>query len=184
MGLITQARRHRNASSRGRRGRMAALESSASFPITLSLPVAITALALGTPIGIAVAWLQARRRYALRTLVDALVLLPLVLPPSVVGFFLVVVFGRRGFLGAWLDSAFGFRLVFTPAGAVVASALVALPILVKTAQPALEAVPSELENVGRSLCPAPLPPFFPVTLPSALRGVLPPLLAAPPRPLR
>lgn len=142
------------------------------FPIVLSLRVATTALLLALPVGIALAWLQARRRYPLRRVVDALVLLPLVLPPSVIGFVLVLALGRRGLLGSWLDATFDFRLAFTPWAAVIASAVVALPMLVKTAQPALEAVPEELEKVGRSLGLAPLPLFFRVTLPAAWRGVL------------
>lgn len=147
-------------------------------PIALSLRVAATALVFVAPIGIGVAWVQARRRYALRGLVDALVLLPLVLPPSVIGFLLVVVFGRRGGLGQWLEGAFGLRIVFTPAAAVIASSVVALPILVKTAQPAIEAVPLELESVGRSLGLGPLRLLMRVTLPAAWRGVLAALVLA------
>ena len=149
-----------------------------SFPIGLSLRVALIALAVVGPVGVALAHLQARRRYRGRTLVDALVLLPLVLPPSVVGFFLVVVFGRRGAVGRLLEAALGVRLVFTPAAAVIASCVVALPILVKTAQPALEAVPAELEKVGRSLGLGPLALFFRVTLPAAWRGVVAGLVLA------
>ncbi len=148
------------------------MEADPTFPVLLSLRVAAIAMAVVAPLGIALALVQARRRYLLRRLVDAVVLLPLVLPPSVVGFFLVVVLGRRGAVGRLLDSALGIRLVFTPAAAVIASALVALPILVKTAQPAIEAVPVELEAVGRSLGLGPLAVFFRVTLPSAWRGVL------------
>jgi molybdate transport system permease protein len=157
---------------------MAPVSQAEAFPIVLSLRVAALALVFVGPIGLAIAWLQARRRYVLRSLVDGLVLLPLVLPPSVVGFFLVVLFGRRGVLGAWLDAELSLRVVFSPAAAVIASAVVALPILVKTAQPALEAVPSELEDVGRSLGLSPLPLFFRVTLPSAWRGVLAALVLA------
>ncbi len=147
------------------------MTSDETFPIFLSLRVAGASLALAAPFGIALAWVQARKRYPLRSLVDAAVLLPLVLPPSVVGFFLVVLLGRRGFIGHWLDEVWGIRLVFTPAGAVVASCVVALPILVKTAQPAIEAVPLDLERVGRTLGLSPLALFFRVTLPSAWRGV-------------
>ncbi len=99
-------------------------------------------------------------------------LLPLVLPPSVIGFFLVVLFGRRGPVGRLLEGALGVRVIFTPAAAVIASAVVALPLLVKTAQPAIEAVPRELEEVGRSLGLPPLAVFVRVTLPVAWRGVL------------
>lgn len=154
------------------------MSQAEAFPILLSLRVAAMALAVVAPIGLAIAWTQARRRYLLRGVIDGLVLLPLVLPPSVVGFFLVTLFGRRGVLGEWLDAGLGLRVVFSPAAAVIASAVVALPILVKTAQPALEAVPAELEDVGRSLGLSPVPLFFRVTLPSAWRGVLAALVLA------
>jgi molybdate transport system permease protein len=146
--------------------------SDEAFPIFLSLRVAAVSLCIAAPIGLSLAFIQARRRYPLRGLVDALVLLPLVLPPSVVGFFLVVVFGRRGALGPLLERALGLRLVFSPAGAVLASCVVALPMIVKTAQPAFESVPRELEDVGRSLGLSPAALFFRVTLPSAFRGVV------------
>ncbi len=151
---------------------MPPVEADPTFPVLLSLRVAALALAFVAPAGIALAFLQARRRYALRSLVDALILLPLVLPPSVVGFLLVLLFGRRGPAGRLLEAALGVRLVFTPLAAVLASAVVALPILVKTAQPALEAVPPELEAVARTLGLSPGAVFFRVTLPSAWRGVL------------
>jgi len=145
--------------------------TSDAFPALLTLRVSVLAIALAGPLGIGLAWLQARRRYALRSLVDSLVLLPLVLPPSVVGYFLVVSFGRRGLLGELLGRA-GVSLVFTPAAAVLASLLVALPLVVKTAQPALEAVPRELEDVGRTLGLAPLALFFRVSLPLGWRGIV------------
>jgi molybdate transport system permease protein len=148
------------------------MDDGATFPALLSLRVAAIAIALVAPAAIALAFTQARSSYRLRWLVDAMVLLPLVLPPSVVGFFLVVAFGRRGLLGRALESGLGVRVVFSPAAAVIASALVALPIVVKTAQPAIEAVPRELEAVGRSLGLAPLAVFFRVTLPCAWRGVV------------
>jgi molybdate transport system permease protein len=148
------------------------VSSAEAFPIALSLRVALVAILIVAPAGVALAWLQARRRYPLRRLVDALVLLPLVLPPSVVGFFLVVLFGRRAFVGRLLEEALGLRLVFTPAAAVIASGVVALPIVVKTAQPAIEAVPGELEDVARSLGLGPIEVFLRVTLPAAWRGVL------------
>jgi molybdate transport system permease protein len=148
------------------------VSSAEVFPIALSLRVALAAILIVAPAGVALAWVQARRRYPLRRLVDALVLLPLVLPPSVVGFFLVVLFGRRALVGRLLEEALGLRLVFTPAAAVIAGGVVALPIVVKTAQPAIEAVPGELEDVARSLGLRPIEVFLRVTLPAAWRGVL------------
>lgn len=149
-----------------------------AFPVVLSLRVATIALVAVAPAGIALAWLHARRRYPLRTAVDALVLLPLVLPPSVVGYLLVVVLGREGLLGGPLERWLDVRLVFTPAAAVIASAIVALPLVVKTAQPAFEAVPRALEDAGRSLGLPPGALFFRVTLPAAWRGVVAGLVLA------
>jgi len=141
------------------------------FPVALSLRVAAVAIVLVTPAGVALAWLQAKRRYRGRALVDALILLPLVLPPSVLGYFLIVLLGRQGLLGGALESVLGLRLVFSPAAAVIASCVVALPLLVKTAQPALEAVPREMEDVARSLGLSEPRVFARVTLPGAWRGI-------------
>lgn len=148
------------------------MDLSDPFPIGLSLRVALTALAIATPLGLLVAWVQAHKRYPLRWLVDALVLLPLVLPPSVTGFFLVYLFGRRGPLGQFFESTFDLRIALTPLAAVIASSVVAFPLLVKTVQPALEGVPVELEKVGRSLGLGPVALFFRVSLPAAWRGVV------------
>jgi len=163
----------RARSTTRRRSIARVLETTAtSFPILLSLRVAGLALLFVSPVALAIAFVQARLRYALRGLVDALVLLPLVLPPSVVGYFLVVLFGRRSALGRALEDEIGLRLVFSPWGAVLASAVVALPILVKTAQPSIEAVPRNLEDVARSLGLGPIEVVFRVTFPLAYRGVL------------
>jgi len=123
------------------------------------------------PLGVALAWFQARHSYALREVVDALVLLPMVLPPTVVGYFLILFFGRHGVIGSWLESVLDIRLVFTPAAAVIASSVAAFPLVVKTVQPAIEAVPTDLETVGRSLGLAPVAVFFRITLPGAWYGV-------------
>lgn len=148
------------------------------FPIILSFKVASLSLLFVAPVGIALAWLQARREYPLHTLVDAAILLPLVLPPSVVGYLLIVLLGRNGLIGEWLLQLAGIRIIFSPAAAVIASAIVALPILVKTAQPAIEAVPDELEQVGSSLGLPPLSLFFRVTLRSAWKGITAALVLA------
>lgn len=142
------------------------------FPVRLSLAVAALALLLVLPIGVALAWLRAHRRLPFGTAIDALILLPLVLPPSVVGYLLVVFFGRRGFAGRGIESLFDVRLIFTPAAAVLAAGIVALPLLIKTVQPAIEAVPAELEDVGRTLGLSPVALFFRVTLPSSWRGLV------------
>ncbi|MCO4771504.1 MAG: molybdate ABC transporter permease subunit [Deltaproteobacteria bacterium] len=148
------------------------MDDPSTFPIVLSLQIAALSLLIVAPPALVIAWVQARRRYRLRSVVDAIILLPLVLPPSVVGFFLIVLLGRKGPVGEVLESLFGVRLVFTPAAAVIASSLVALPLIVKTVQPAIEAVPIELEHVGRSLGLSPLALFRRVTLPAAWRGIV------------
>lgn len=142
------------------------------FPIALSFVVATAALLLVTPIGTAIAWVQARVPHPLRRAVDVLILLPIVLPPTVVGFLLVVLFGKEGVLGSTLNSVFGFRLIFTPWAAILASTIAALPVMVKAAQPAFEAIPRELEDVARSLGLSPVAVLFRVSLPAARRGLL------------
>ena len=142
------------------------------FPIVLSFGVATAALLMVTPIGTAIAWVQARVPHPLRRAVDVLILLPIVLPPTVVGFALVVLFGREGILGSPLDSVFGIRLIFTPWAAIMASTVAALPVMVKAAQPAFEAIPRELEDVARSLGLSPIAVFFRVSIPAARRGLL------------
>lgn len=150
---------------------LAAWTADDGFPVWLSLRVALTAMLVVAPLGLVLARLQARARYRGRALVDALILLPLVLPPSVIGYYLVVILGVRGSVGGLLERWFDVRLIFTPAGAVVAAAVVALPLLVKTAQAALEAVPADLERVGRSLGLGPLALFWRVSFPSAWPGI-------------
>lgn len=149
-----------------------AVEIPDAFPIVLSLRVAALSLLLVAPFGIALAFVQARHRYPGRSLVDAAVLLPLVLPPSVIGYFLVLVFGRHGVGGRFFEALFGIRFVFTSAGAVLAASVVAFPIVVKTVQPSIEAVPKSLEDVARSLGLGPWDVFWRVTLPLAFRGIL------------
>ena len=141
------------------------------FPIALSFQVATAAVLIAGPLGVALAWIQARHRYRGRRVVDVLVLLPMVLPPTVIGFLLVVFLGRRGLVGSWLEEV-GIRLVFTPWAAVIAAAVAALPVMVKAAQPAFAAVPRDLEDVARSLGLRPLRVFLRVSLPAARRGLI------------
>lgn len=147
------------------------MEYSPSFPILLSIQVALLALVIVAPLGILTAWVQARHNYRLQGLIDALIILPMVLPPTVVGYFLILFLGRRGLVGSWLEALFDLRLVFTPAAAVIASSVAAFPLVVKTLQPALEAVPVELEAVARSLGINPVAVFFRVTLRWAWQGL-------------
>jgi len=141
------------------------------FPLRLSLQVAALATAICLVVGVALAWLLARRQFWGRGVLSALVTLPLVLPPTVLGYYLLQVLGRRSLVGEFLEDAFGLRIVFAWEGAVVASTIVALPLMVRSAQAAFEAVDPSLENTARTLGRTNLAVFFTVTLPLAWQGV-------------
>lgn len=146
--------------------------SGLSFPILLSLEVAALAvLALALP-GTLLGYALARRRFFGRAFVDAIVLLPLVLPPSVTGYLLLVVLGRGGLLGAPFYRLTGVALPFTFWAAVIAAVAVALPLYVKTAQAAFSHVAPELEEAARTLGLSPRRTFLVVTLPLARRGLV------------
>jgi molybdate transport system permease protein len=138
----------------------------------LSLVVALRSVLMSLPVAIGIAWLLARRRFPGRTLFDAFVHLPLVLPPVVVGYLLLVLFGARGPLGSWLDRSLGIRLVFTRNGAALATAVMAFPIMVRAMRISLEAVDRGLEDAARTLGAGPLDRFLTVTLPLMMPGVL------------
>ncbi len=140
-------------------------------PLWLSLRVATLATAIALVIGVALARLLARRHHPLLQVLDALTTLPLVLPPTVLGYYLLVSLGQRSPIGRWL-SAIGLPLVFTWRGAVVAATVVALPLLVQSARAALEGVAPEIEDVARTLGRSEVAIFFTVTLPLAWRGIL------------
>jgi molybdate transport system permease protein len=140
--------------------------------LLLSLDVALRSVACSLPLGLAVAWLLTRRRIPGRLLLDSLVHLPLVLPPVVVGYALLLLFGVRGPIGAWLQAQFGVRLVFTTAGAALATAVMAFPLMVRAMRIALENVDRGLEDAARSLGAGPVDRFLTITLPLMLPGVL------------
>ena len=123
------------------------------FPLLLSLKVAICATALNLLLGIPVAFGLSRWRSPLRDLVDSLLTLPLVLPPTVLGYYLLVLLGRRGVFGAWLER-WGINPVFTWEGAVIASTLVAFPLIQKAARAAFENVDPQLESAARAVAHA------------------------------
>lgn len=148
-----------------------------AYPVQLSLLVAVLSTALIAVPGLALAVYLSGRSGMVRVVVDALVLLPLVLPPSVTGYALIVVFGSQGAVGSVL-AQLGIRLIFTPAAAVIAASVVALPVLVKTAEPALAAVPTDLTDVGKSLGLGPVALFWRVVLPVAWPGILAALVLA------
>ncbi len=146
-------------------------------PLLLSLKVAGWATLLATVAGIAVAYGLSRWSSRWCDVVDALLTLPLVLPPTVTGYYLLVLFGRRGWLGAWLQ-AHGIELVFTWQGAVVAAAVVAFPMVLKAARAAFLEVDQRLEQAAAVLGVSAAAVFFRVSLPLAARGILAGVLLA------
>src|SRR5918912_1537927 len=121
------------------------------FPIKLSLIVATTATLIALCAGAAIAWILARKRFFGRDLVDALVSVPLVLPPTVLGYYLLVLMGTRTAVGAMLYERFGIRLTFTVFAAIVAATIHSLPLVTKSLRAAFEGVNTDLEAAARTL---------------------------------
>jgi molybdate transport system permease protein len=140
--------------------------------IALSLHVAGLATLATLPLGIAVAWLLARRDFPGKALVDALVHLPLVLPPVVTGYVLLLLFGRRGPIGAFLEAQFGLVLAFRWTGAALACAVMGFPLMVRAIRLGIEAIDTRLEHAAGTLGASPLLVFLTVTLPLALPGIV------------
>jgi molybdate transport system permease protein len=140
--------------------------------IFLSLRVALVSVAASLPLGIAVAWLLARRSFLGKSLFEGIVHLPLVVPPVVVGYGLLLLFGRRGPLGAWLHDHLGLTLIFTWKGAALAAAVMGFPLMVQAIRLSLESVDRKLEAAARTLGATAADVFFSVTLPLTLPGVL------------
>jgi molybdate transport system permease protein len=147
-----------------------------AFPIFLSLRVAAVSTLLAGVLGVGLAWVLTRRRFPGRSLLESILLLPLVLPPTVVGFYLLILLGRSGPLGATLEAA-GMEIVFTWRAAVIAAAVASLPLVVKAVQAAFEGVDPRIEAAARTLRSAPSV-FLTVTLPLAWRGILAGLILA------
>ena len=140
--------------------------------LLLTLKVALWATAINTVLGVAAGWLLARHRFVARDMVSAVLTLPLVLPPTVVGYYLLVLIGRRGWLGQWLHDSLGINLIFTWQGAVIAATVVAFPLVLTSARSAFEAVDPQLERAARGLGLNEWAVFFRVTLPMAWPGIL------------
>jgi len=144
----------------------------------LSLKVAGCATAITLVLGVAVGYWLARRRFPGRDLLDTLLTLPMVLPPTVLGYYLLVLLGRRGWLGGWLQESFGINLIFTGQGAVIATSVVTFPLVFKSARAAFEGVDGRLEQAARTLGLSETAVFLRVTLPLAWRGILAGMLLA------
>jgi molybdate transport system permease protein len=142
------------------------------FPLLLSFRVALIATVLALAIGVALAWLLARRRFIGREVLDALVTLPLVLPPTVLGYYLLMLLGQQSPVGRAIESVTGLQLVFTWQGAVIAAALGALPLVVKTSRAAIATVSEQLEDAARTFGKSEWQIFWRITLPLASRGII------------
>ncbi|MEW6621867.1 MAG: molybdate ABC transporter permease subunit [Bacillota bacterium] len=142
------------------------------FPVLLSLKVAAYSTLIVLIVGIPLGWLLARFNFPGKTLLSSFITLPLVLPPTVLGYYLLVLIGRQSPIGIFLQENFGINLIFTWQAAVIAASVVALPLMARTVQAGIEAVDRDLEDVARTLGKSELVIFFTITLPLAWQGLL------------
>lgn len=140
--------------------------------ITLSLKVAFWAVLTSLPIGIGLAWILSRMSFPGKTLLDALVHLPLVMPPVVTGYILLVLMGRQGVIGRGLFDFLGISLAFNWKGAVLASVIMAMPLMIRAVRLSFDSVDKGLEAAAGVLGAGPLRVFFTITLPLAIPGIL------------
>ena len=147
-------------------------------PLWLTLKVALLATLLAGMVGIALGWWMSQRRFAGKNVVDALLMLPMVLPPTVLGYYLIVLIGRNGVFGQYLDRWFGINLIFTWQGAVIAASLVSLPLIYKAARAAFEDVDGRFLHAARTLGAGEFEIFVRIALPLAMRGIAAGLMLA------
>lgn len=140
--------------------------------IFLSLKIAAIAVLLALPLAIGVAWLLARKQFFGKSLLNGIVHLPLVLPPVVIGYLLLISMAKRGVIGQYLWEWFNFSFSFSWKGAVLASMVMAFPLMVRSIRLALEAVDPKLEQAARTLGATPLKVFFTLTLPLSFSGIV------------
>lgn len=140
--------------------------------LILSLKVAFFAILWLVPLGIGLAWLLARKQFVGKSFVDSLIHLPLVLPPVVIGYLLLISMGRQGFIGQWLYQQFDLVFSFSWKGAVLACVVVALPLMVRSIRLSLESVDNRLEQAAATLGASPVKIFFTITLPLTIPGII------------
>lgn len=140
-------------------------------PLWLTLKVALLATLFAGAAGIALGWWMARRRFPGQSVLDSVLLLPMVLPPTVLGYYLIVLVGRNGLIGHWLERWFGITLLFTWQGAVLAAAVVSLPLIYKAARAAFEETDGRFAQAARTLGAGEWEVFLRISLPLALRGI-------------
>ena len=140
--------------------------------ILISLQVAFVATLINLPVALLLSWLVVKKRIRGAFLLDILASLPLAVPPVVVGYMLLLMFGRRGLLGQFLEAALGWELVFTWVAAAIAAAIVSFPLTARAIMVAMQGVDERMERSARSLGAGPLRVVFTITLPLAYRGIL------------
>lgn len=140
--------------------------------LTLSVKVAFLSLIVMFPPGLLVGWLLAKRKFLGKSFLNTFVMLPLVLPPVVSGYLLLMLLSKHGPVGGFLFQSFGIELVFSEFAVVIALSVISFPLLVRGIMTGMAAVPQELENVARTLGASPMKVFFTVTLPLASRGIV------------
>jgi molybdate transport system permease protein len=140
--------------------------------VQLSLKVSLWAVAISLPFGIAVAWVLARCEFPGKSLFDALIHVPLVVPPVVIGYLLLILLGRNGVVGGWLYETFGVTVAFSWQGAAAAAAVMAFPLMVRAIRLSIEAIDTRLEQAARTLGAGPIDVFFSITLPLAGSGIV------------
>lgn len=148
------------------------LTPAESEALWLSVKVSFVATVFSLPFGLGIAWIIVRSRLPGRALLNAIVHIPLIIPPVVVGYLLLLAFGRRGWLGGWLEQTFGLEVAFTWVGAAVASGIVAFPLMVRAIRLSLETVDRRLEQAARTLGASRTDVFLSVTLPMIMPGVV------------
>jgi len=147
-------------------------------PLFLSLRIAITATALVALIGVPLALFMSRRRFTGKSLIEGLIVVPMVLPPTVVGYGIIILFGSRGWIGHWLYQAFGYTILFRFEGAVLAAAVVALPMLYLPAKVGFASISRDLEDSARMMGASGRQVFWHISLPLARRGIFSGLMLA------
>lgn len=140
--------------------------------VILSLRIASLAVVGSLPLGILTAWVLVRCQFPGKSLFDSIIHLPLVLPPVVIGYLLLVIMGRKGWIGEWLYDWFGFSVSFSWKGAVLASAVMAFPLMVRAIRQSLEAIDLRLEQAAKTLGASAWKVFFTITLPLSLPGII------------
>ena len=140
--------------------------------LSLSIKVALLSLVIMFPPGLLVGWLLAKRTFPGKTFLNTLVMCPLVLPPIVSGYLLLILLGKHGVIGSFIYQTFGIEIVFSQFAVVIAVSIISFPLLVRGIVTGMESVPLELENAARTLGASPIKVFWTITFPLAYRGII------------